>query len=356
VTFDPALEFMHWGAGEEKGEVGLLTRHIVLRGDDESETDGFGGHLIMRRGPHLQISGVEFTRMGQRGVKARYPIHYHLVSDVSGQDVYANSNSIHDCFQRCFVIHESHGVTCKDNVAYHTFGHCFFLEDGAERYNVIEGNLGIDPLPVSSENNQQVIPSDNQVSVYWITNPDNKIVNNVAVGGKFGFWFILPESPTGLADPLYDDNDLYIRPRWTPLREFSGNVAHSCADTGFEIDNFMDALGNPDDGGGYDPREGPFNKSNNARDYKWVIPHFQDLVAYKNREFGVWGKSNMLMSGLKLLDNRVGLMVNGDRTMIRDSLFVGETDNIGFPLERFDHARSFPRSHTNNTLIFGHQP
>jgi len=52
----------------------------------------------------------------------------------------------------------------------------------------------------------------------------------------------------------------------------------------------MDALGNPDDGGGYDPREGPFNKSDNSRDYRWVIPHFQDLVAYKNRDFGVWGK------------------------------------------------------------------
>jgi len=64
----------------------------------------------------------------------------------------------------------------------------------------------------------------------------------------------------------------------------------------------------------------------------------------------------MLMSGLKLLDNRVGLMVNGDKTMIRDSLFVGETDNIGFPLTNRGHTRSHVNIGSDTTLIIGHQP
>ena len=47
----------------EKAEVGLLTRQIVVQGDNDSLIDNFGGHFMMRHGV-LHISGVEFTRMG----------------------------------------------------------------------------------------------------------------------------------------------------------------------------------------------------------------------------------------------------------------------------------------------------
>ncbi|WP_410963964.1 hypothetical protein, partial [Salmonella sp. SAL4448] len=43
-----------------------------------------------------------------------------------------------------------------------------------------------------------LIPSDNTVSSFWITNPDNIYRDNVAAGSdSTGFWFAFPEHPTG---------------------------------------------------------------------------------------------------------------------------------------------------------------
>mgnify|MGYP001765254061 CR=1 FL=1 len=43
-----------------------------------------------------------------------------------------------------------------------------------------------------------LLPSDNTVAAYWITNPDNTYINNVAAGSDAnGFWMSLPEHPNG---------------------------------------------------------------------------------------------------------------------------------------------------------------
>src|SRR5690606_30197912 len=43
-----------------------------------------------------------------------------------------------------------------------------------------------------------LLPSDNTVASYWITNPDNSYVDNVAAGSDAnGFWMSLPEHPNG---------------------------------------------------------------------------------------------------------------------------------------------------------------
>ncbi len=79
-----------------------------------------------------------------------------------------------------------------------------------------------------------LIPSDNTVSAFWITNPDNIYVDNVAAGSdENGFWMSLPEHPTG----AFQDSDISKNtwPRRTPFREFKGNVAHSNYD-GFMFD------------------------------------------------------------------------------------------------------------------------
>lgn len=43
ITLDTPLSYMHWGAGYERAEVGLLTRNIVISGTNESTN--FGGHV-----------------------------------------------------------------------------------------------------------------------------------------------------------------------------------------------------------------------------------------------------------------------------------------------------------------------
>jgi predicted aconitase len=47
-----------------------LTRRILIQGDDASLADKFGGHLMIRNSV-VHISGVEFTKMGQKGVMGR---------------------------------------------------------------------------------------------------------------------------------------------------------------------------------------------------------------------------------------------------------------------------------------------
>ena len=63
------------------------------------------------------------------------------------------------------TIHGSHGVLVQDNVAYDTYGHCYFTEDGGEKDTTFNGNLGL------STREGIVTPSDKEVtSVHGIMN------------------------------------------------------------------------------------------------------------------------------------------------------------------------------------------
>src|SRR5690606_40582521 len=83
-----------------------------------------------------------------------------------------------------------------------------------------------------------LLPSDNTAASFWITNPDNSYIDNVAAGSdQVGFWLSVPEHPNG----AFLDSDISLKtwPRRTPLRAFTGNVAHSNFD-GFLIDRHID--------------------------------------------------------------------------------------------------------------------
>ncbi len=86
-----------------------------------------------------------------------------------------------------------------------------------------------------------LIPSDNTVSAFWITNPDNTYVDNVAAGSdETGFWISLPMHPQGAF--LGTDISKSTWPRRTLLRTFRGNVAHSNFD-GFMTDRHINEDG-----------------------------------------------------------------------------------------------------------------
>ena len=75
---------------------------------------------------------------------ARYPIHWHHAGYVGERGGYADpssaeSNSIHDSFSRWITIHGTHEAIVKDNVGYNCVGHGFFMEDGYEEQNLIQG-------------------------------------------------------------------------------------------------------------------------------------------------------------------------------------------------------------------------
>jgi cell migration-inducing and hyaluronan-binding protein len=246
ITLDQPLEYMHFGeitfGVDERGEVGLLTRNIKVQASADAEGSYFGGHIMAMDGSTMNVAGIELTRMGQHLQLARYPIHWHINGDVTGQ--YIRNSAIHDTYSRCVTVHGTDNLLVENNVTYNTVGHCFFMEDGIETGNQFVRNLGIQTkchptlpceptnlfLPHQSTNGQAsehiLIPSDNTASTFWITNPDTIYRDNVAAGSdQVGFWMAFPTHPTGAFEGTEISANTW--PGRSRLREFSGNVAHS---------------------------------------------------------------------------------------------------------------------------------
>ncbi len=115
---------------------------------------------------------------------------------------------------------------------------CISREDGCEQSNIFDHNLGINAKGVGNEDPNQIIPTDSSPSVFWITNPNNTFTNNAAIGGRFGYWFLMPDKPIGASAGDYA-LDTYVRPRCQVLGVFDDNVAHGNFQTGFQMDNFL---------------------------------------------------------------------------------------------------------------------
>jgi len=378
ITLDKPLEYMHFGEitfeVDERGEVGLLTRNIKVQASEDAAETFFGGHIMAMVTSKLYVEGVELNRMGQNLELARYPIHWHLVGD-TGKGQYIKNAAIHDTFNRCVTVHGTNFLRVENNVTYNTVGHCFFMEDGIEHHNEFVHNLAIQtkchtskacvPTNLAAagerpdyqnrqavrENGQNatdvLLPSDNTVASYWITNPDNTYRDNVAAGSDAnGFWMALPEHPNG----AFQDSDASKAtwPRRTPFREFKGNVAHSNYDS-FMFDRNIAA--NNTFGVTGSSHTGLENPADPAS--KPVVAVFEDLTSYKNRNGAIWGRGEMhLFKNLKLADSAIGFThASGafgryDYTsQVVDSLFVGETDNIGNPqtAEEKAYGRTLPK-------------
>lgn len=114
------------------------------------------------------------------------------------------------------TVHGTNDLRIENNVTYNIVGHCFFMEDGIESGNEFVKNLAIqvkchptmECVPnnlaangeidgnrqelrrISFSGEHTLLPSDNTVAAYWITNPDNSYIDNVAAGSdQIGFWF-----------------------------------------------------------------------------------------------------------------------------------------------------------------------
>lgn len=372
VTLDQDLEYMHFGEitydVDQRGEVGLLTRNIRIQASADADSSYQGGHIMaMGDDSKMFVSGVELYRMGQHMELARYPIHWHLLGEVDGQ--YIENSAIHNTYSRCVTVHGTHNVRVENNVAYNNVGHCYFLEDGMETGNQIIRNLGImtkchptrDCNPTNSfqgstagqRADDVLIPSDNTVSTFWFTNPDNIYRDNVAAGSEqIGFWIALPEHPTGAFEGTSLSENMW--PRRMQLREFSGNVAHSNFD-GLMFDRGPTEEGTFDLAGNThlayaDPSD------TNSQQLETVI---EDFTGYKNSNNAIWGRGeNHVFTGLKLADNGIGYthaFPGGNPggaafcSRVVDSLFVGETDNIGNPTtpEEIAYGRSLPNEHAD---------
>jgi cell migration-inducing and hyaluronan-binding protein len=368
VTLDRPLEYMHYGeityGVDERGEVGLLTRNIRIQASDDAETSYFGGHIMAMAGSKMFVSGVELSRMGQNMHLARYPIHWHILGEGQGQ--YIRNSAIHDTYSRCVTVHGTNNLQVENNVTFNTVGHCFFLEDAVEHGNQFVHNLAIQTKchpdgkpcvptdltlahqsPAGQSAPDILIPSDNTAASFWITNPDNVYRDNVAAGSEaIGFWIALPQHPTGAFQDR--EGSANIWPRRTPLREFSGNTAHSNFD-GIMFDRGPAANGTFNVGGaGHLGYTDPTDASSQP-----VVAVIDSYTGYKNRNGAIWSRGeNHLYRNMKLADNAIGFTHASGAvgaapftSRVVDSLFVGESDNIGNPRTPAEvaYGRSLPK-------------
>lgn len=322
VTLTEPLAYEHYAGIETYGEreldmraeVGLLTRNIVFRGAPGSSEGvapengylrGFGGHMMIMQGAGpVHVEGLELRDMGQTGVAARYPIHWHLAGDRDGD--YVKHSSVNGSFHRAFVTHGSHGILVEGNVGYDVPSHMYVVsEEGIATRNVYRGNLGVlnyrldDADETFDPNDEDLVDSrqsEHQPGVFWLTEWSNTLVGNHAAGSFFGMGF------------FYDGV-----PHYEPVTvDFRENVAHSA----YRNTNGQVLYPPNTKGHGLFVRE-------TKRD---VVHEFTGLTAYKNSISGAWleEESHLLTNSIMAAN---GTGVFSIRGSIEDCTIVGETAN-----------------------------
>ncbi|HEY0395555.1 MAG TPA: G8 domain-containing protein [Candidatus Elarobacter sp.] len=318
VTLAAPLRFAHCGAVtdgvDERAEVGLLSHNVRVRGEAAAGARGLGGQVVVMRGGRLRASNAEFAQLGRRGRLGAYPIHFHLAGDGGGS--FVTGSSIHHAHNRCVTIHGTRDVRVTNDVAYDTIGHCYFLEDGGETGNVLDGNLGM--LTRAAAPGEAVLDSDRQPATFWIANPDNVVTRNAAAGSDgSGFWYNLTPHPTGSSATAS------LWPRRTNLRAFADNVAHANEMNGLFVDNLRNPPG-VIEAPNYSPA---------------AVADYRRLVAYKNRRRGAWLRgTNLRLTGARIADNSIGVTFAGAGAVLRDSVVVGESENRTGPPKPNDPA------------------
>lgn len=283
---------------DERAEVANLSRNIGIStaGDEATLQDTKrGAGVVIQRYGNAFVDGVELSRGGQLGVLGAYPFHWHVAGDVPGQ--FLRNSSIHHTFQRCVTIHGTNYAEVTNNVCFDHLGHGFFFEQGNEVKNVMHHNLGM--LSRRVEAGKGLLDSDmhsdqtvrfSAPSTFWVTNPDNDLVGNVASGSEgTGFWMAFSQgircgagsNPYACDGPSAQNN---VFPARTDTLRFSENVAHA-AIVGITWD------------GAEDGEPSPLTLPQNPNGRKTVsthyfhdlqIPTFDQLVVFKNAACGVY--------------------------------------------------------------------
>ena len=250
----------------------------------------------------------------------------HMCSFVK-DETYIKRNLIHYSNQRCAVIHGTHGVNIEQNVAYDSFGHCYMLEDGGEINNRFVGNLAAAQHKTEAENLVRDNESDHHPTAFWITNPMNTFIGNIAAGGEgSGYWMELATAVKSPSVAVVEGKMFEL-----DLTEFRDNTAHSYRSHGLRTYPH-----------GYRPK---------------TRARFENTMSYKNQGSGVFFHNswNLLVTGGVFADNRRQIQIHrSDDVHIEDVDIYGQTQSYVDALDRTGEWGLCPSSHSSQYGITIH--
>ncbi|KAL3913108.1 MAG: hypothetical protein SGARI_000821, partial [Bacillariaceae sp.] len=205
--------------------------------------------------------------------------------------------SIRDTKQRGIVVHGTNDLYLGHNILHNTRGHAVMLEDGGETGNTFERNLGAVghgvEIPISDDE------SDPTPSTFWITNPQNTWIGNVAAGSQFsGFWFEVKTRVRGPSAAKYPN----MVPNKLDLLKFIDNVSHSNAQG---LQTYPQA--------GYRPVS---------------LAVFENHKSFRNRKSGIFfhAGGRLSIDGGYLSDNKIGIDIDMDHSdVISNTVIVGNS-------------------------------
>lgn len=196
ITLDEPLAHARQGslstiegrAVDTRVEIGRLTRNIVVEGDETSDAERFGGHIMVMSGGRANVDGIELRRMGQFDRLGRYPFHWHLAGDVSGQ--YIKNSVVNVSYQRGIVVHSVQNALVENNIVYDSMGHNYIVETPDTIDNTFRANLAVKNRVALHTHPELVPQNDSLVANYWITAARNTFEGNHAAGSESsGFWY-----------------------------------------------------------------------------------------------------------------------------------------------------------------------
>ena len=276
ITLTQPLSFTHYANGLYAGEVALVNRNITIK---TSEGEDVNGHTMTHHHGMQRISYAQFDRLGKEGILGRYPIHFHLLGNMS-RGSYVIGNYISRSDNRFITVHGTQYALVKDNVGYQSIGHGYFLENGMEVFNVFHNNLSVLTYVGNKIPGQALEYDNNDGAGFWWANPMNVFKNNaVAETDKYGYLYDIRDDiylPILNADGTTETKQVERLPGF----RFDDNEVHGCLKYSFW-------------GNGFSPETMPIT----IRNFK----------SWKNHYGFAPNGRNYYVSGLKIYDSAYGI-------------------------------------------------
>ncbi|KAL4443276.1 hypothetical protein ABPG75_011013 [Micractinium tetrahymenae] len=298
--------------------------------------------LALLAGGTLELHGAKglalpWARLAATAAKGTATLHLDSDASAAGWaagDELAIASTDYDPYQTERVTITA-GVLAENNVAVDIAGHAFFFEDGSETGNTLRGNLGmlVRPKLSGARLGSDRAGPGGDLSVFWITNPDNTFEGNAAAATEgWGFFVHTRLAPRGLSAASWPA----LAPHRTPLRSFVNNSAHSCR---LCLEMEADAV----DGGDslpVVPNSAPANWQPRNADGSWAEMRIEGFTCHHSFSAGMWVR----MGGMRFVrtawadqPEALQLAVTGTHiappgaNALEDVLLVGVSGNVGDP-------------------------